>query len=73
MYISRKQVDKKAKVFNVANVFLIHIFKSHLLARVCCLLIITSLSSDINHEDTLEWLQDEARMLVEKMPTTKRV
>ena len=65
-YISRKQVDKEAKVFNVADEFLIHTFKSHLLARVCCVLKITSPSSDINHEATLEWLQDQARMLVEK-------
>lgn len=65
-YISRKQVDKEAKVFSVADEFLIHMIKSHLLARVCYLLKITSPSSDINHEDTLEWLQDEARMLVEK-------
>ena len=48
-YIGRKQVDKEAKVFYVADEFLMHTFKSHLLARVCSLLDITSPSSDINH------------------------
>ena len=65
-YISHKQVDKEAKIFNVADKFLIHTFKSHLLARLCCLLKFTSPSSDINSEVTLEWLQNKTKMLVEK-------
>ena len=35
-YISRKQVDKEARVFNAADEFLIHTFKSHLLASLLC-------------------------------------
>ena len=65
-YISRKQVDKEAKVFNVADEFLIHTFKSHLLARVCSLLKLTSPSSDFNYAPTYEWFQKQARMLAEK-------
>ena len=68
--ISHKQVDKEAKVFNVADEFLIHTFKSHLLARVCCLLEITSPSSDINHTATIEWLQEEAKNASTEMLTT---
>ena len=73
-YISRKQVDK-AKVFYVADEFLMHTFKSHLLARVCSLLDIASPSSDINHIHvaTLEWLQQKAKDRVHQCFTTTPV
>ena len=65
-YISRKQVDKEAKVFYVADEFLLHTFQSHLLARVCSLLGISSPLSDISHTPTLEWLQEKAKELVKQ-------
>ena len=65
-HISRKQVDKEAKVFYVADEFLMHTFKSHLLARVCSLFDVASPSLEINHTATLEWLQQKAKDLVQQ-------
>ena len=53
-------------MFYVADEFLMHMFKSHLLARVCFLFNITSPSSTINHTPELEWLQQKSKDLVKQ-------
>ena len=63
-YISRVHVDKSAKVFNVADEFIVHLFKGHLIARICTLLHLNSPSDSITHEKSLEWLESTAKLLV---------
>ena len=65
-HLQRLQVDKGVKVFNVGDEFLIHVFKAHLVASVCSLLNITSVSDTIAHDNSLEWLRSTAERLVTK-------
>lgn len=61
--IRRLQVDKGAKTFNVADEFILHVFTGHLIARLCSLLHITCASDPIEHEHSLQWLEDTAHTL----------
>lgn len=69
--IQRLQVDKNAKVFNVADEFLVHTFKAHLCTRICTLLGIDSAQAAISHDATKEWLTQKAEALLPDtlMPT----
>lgn len=60
----RLQVDKGVKVFNVGDEFLLHVFKAHLVASVCSILKLGSVSEDIPHEKSLEWLRSTAERLI---------
>ena len=62
--IQRVQVDKAAKVFNVADEFMVHVFKAHLSASVCTLLKLQSTSEVIHHEATERWLRETAETLL---------
>ena len=63
-HVRRIQVDKGVKVFNVGDEFIIHVFKAHLVARICTVLKIDSASDTIPHDNTPEWL----RSIAEKTP-----
>ena len=62
--IRRIQVDKTAKVFNVADEFVLHIFKAHLQAQICQIFKISSSADDIQHLQTAEWLHETANTVV---------
>jgi hypothetical protein len=62
--IGRTQVDKTAKVFNVADEFIVHAFKAHLKANICRLLKISDATENIPHLCTQQWLRDTADMIV---------
>ena len=55
---------QKAKVFNVTDEFLVHVFKAHLSASVCTLLKVQSTSDVISHEPTERWLRETAETLL---------
>ena len=65
-YIRRLQVDKSVKVFNVGDEFLVHVFKAHLAANICTLLKLESRNDPIDHEKSLQWLQETAESLTEE-------
>ena len=65
-YIRRLQVDKSVKVFNVGDEFLVHVFKAHLAANICTLLNLKSRNDPIDHEKSLQWLQETVESLTEK-------
>lgn len=54
---NRVQVNKEAKTFSVADEFLLHIFKSHLISAICHHLKASSPSDTIQHERTHDWLR----------------
>ena len=62
--IRRVQVDKAGKVFNVCDEFLLHAYKSHLIAAICTELNIDSPEADIEHDPTLHWLEAMANSVV---------
>ena len=64
--IHRVQVDKKAKVFSIGNEFVLHAFWSHLIASICSIFNITSVSDVITHECSLQWLEGTAESITEK-------
>ena len=66
------QVDKNGKVFNVCDEFILHAFKSHLLAAICTQLKLQSLNTPIVHDRNLQWLETTAEAIVMQnlYPTT---
>ena len=54
-YINHKLVDKKGKTFSIADEFISHTFKAHLLAAVCAEFGVTSAHDNIPHDTSLEW------------------
>lgn len=65
-YINRKLVDKKGKTFSIADEFISHTFKAHLLAAVYDEFGVTSAHDNIPHDNSLEWLETTARSICEK-------
>ena len=65
-YINRKLVDKKGKTFSIADEFISHTFKAHLLAGVYDEFGVTSAHDNIPHDTSLEWLETTARAICEK-------
>lgn len=63
-YVRRVQVDKNGKVFNVCDEFILHAFKSHLLAAICTQLKLQSLNTPIVHDRNLQWLETTAEAIV---------
>lgn len=63
-YISRKQVNKTVKVFNIGDEFLVHSFRAHFMARICSIFDINSPSDDIQHTKSFEWLKEKAKVIV---------
>ena len=55
---------QKGKIFNTGDEFLIHCFHAHLIAAICQHFGIESISADIQHEPTLEWLQHTAASIM---------
>ena len=62
--IRRVEVDKGGKVFNVCDEFLLHTYKSRLIAAICTQLHIDTPEAPIQHEPTLEWLEATANAIV---------
>ena len=65
-YINRKLVDKKGKTFSIADEFILHTFKAHLLAAVYDEFGVSSAHDNIPHDTSLEWLETTARAICEK-------
>ena len=63
-YINRKQVNKSVSTFNVADEFVLHAFKAHLLANICKHFHISSPQDNIEHQANLQWLQRTAEAIV---------
>ena len=68
------QVSKTAKVFNIADEFLVHVFKAHLIASICTELKLERKNSPIQHDVTLQWLEYTAESLLPNtlMPATSK-
>ena len=64
--INRTLVDKAAKTFSIADEFVVHAFKVHLLAAICTHLNMSSVSEPVQHESSLEWLSSPAKSVVEQ-------
>ena len=62
--IRRVQLDKGGKVFNVCDGFLLHAFKSHLIAAIYTQLHVNSPDAPIQHESTLQWLEATATSIL---------
>ena len=56
-YINRLTVDKKANTFSIANEFVLHAFKAHIVASICEQLNIKSPTDSIAHDCTPKWLE----------------
>lgn len=65
--IRRNQVDKAVKVFNVADEFLMHTFKAHLLTSVTSTLSVSDVAQSIPHEESGKWLRNQAERLVKEI------
>ena len=72
--VHRKQVDKKGKVFSVADEFIQHCFHAHLIANICQQLQINCPSDHIPHENTCKWLYSTAESILHGsiMPTESK-
>ena len=58
-------MNKSASVF-IADEFIMHVFKAHLLASICRYLSVSSPQGDIVHQVDLQWLQKTAKATVSK-------
>ena len=69
--ISRHQVDKKGKTFNISDEFIHHCFKANLIANICNQLKINLHIQQILHENSKVWLEKISKQLLENsiMPT----
>ena len=65
--IQRTRVDKSLKVFNVGDEFLVHAFKSHLLASMLSKLKLEKTSDPLDHPISLSWLKTTAAELVAEL------
>ena len=68
-YINRLTVDRKAKTFSIADEFVLHTFRAHVLAAICDQLHIQSPSDPVAHDPTLEWLEKTATSIVDNTLT----
>ena len=66
-FVRRVQVDKGGKVFNVCDEFLLHAYKSHLIAAICTQLHIDTPDAPVPHESTLQWLEATANLIVSEV------
>ena len=71
-YANSSLACRSQKQFNIADEFVVHVFKAHLTASICTKLNLESKNSPIEHEATLQWLQDIATSLLPNtlMPAT---
>ena len=63
----RLNVDKKVKVFNVGDEFLMHTFKAHLLAAIMNYLNMNDTTDNLTHPCSPSWLRQLAEKLVRKL------
>lgn len=64
-------LDKQGSKFSVANEFVLHAFQAHLLAHIYTLFGISSSADPIQHECSLQWLQDKAKEIVDSILVLK--
>ena len=62
--IRRVQVDKTAEVFSVCDEFLLHTYRSPLIAAICTQLNVETPDAVLQHEPTLQWLKRTAELIV---------
>ena len=62
-------MDRKAKTFSIADEFVLHTFRAHVLAAICDQLRIQSPSDPVAHDPTLEWLEKTATSIVDNTLT----
>ena len=69
--VRRTRVDKAVKVFNAGDEFLIHVFKSHLIACIMRELKIKEVTDCIKHVFSRQWLLDTTKRIAScaLMPT----
>ena len=65
--IQRTRADKSVKVFNIADEFLIHAFKSHLLLSIMSKLNVEKASDPVDHPTSISWLKTTAEELVAEL------
>ena len=53
-------------MFNVGDEFIVHAFRAHLIASICCHLKLKSPDDEINHNITQQWLENTAAAIVAK-------
>lgn len=70
--VRRTRVDKNVKVFNVGDEFLLHAFKSHLIASILQVFNIEEITESIDHECSHQWLLDTAKMIVSSVLMPKK-
>ena len=63
--VNRTQLDKNAKVFSVADEFVIHALKAHLLAAVYSMFGISGGHETVEHKLSAEWLQSAVSKAVD--------
>ena len=63
--LDRKQVDKKVKIFSTCDEFLLHAFKSHMIAAICQVLGVDNPNADIPHTPSYQWLEESAKSIVQ--------
>jgi len=68
-------VDQAGKVFNVADEFITHSFKAHLIAAICTHLGVSAPTDEVPHTCSQEWLERTAKGIVERaiMPMSDSV
>ena len=64
--INRTQLDKTAKTFSIADEFVVHALKAHLLAAVYSMFGISTGGEAIEHVVSAEWLQHTAARAVDR-------
>lgn len=69
--INRKKIEKKAKNFSIADEFILHTFKSHIIAAICDIMKLDDPTSSVPHEASLKWLEDTAKHIVTSTITPK--
>ena len=65
--VHRVQVDKGGKVFNTCDEFVLHAFKGHLIAAVCTQLTLNSKDSSLQHDPSLQWLEQTAQAVTKEI------
>ena len=64
--INHTLVDKAAQTFSIADEFVVHAFKVHLLAAICTHVNMPFVLKPVEHESPLEWLSSTAKSVMEK-------
>ena len=64
--VNRTQLDKNAKTFSIADEFVVHALKAHLLAAVYSMFGISGGDETIVHDVSTDWLHNTASKAVDR-------